>query len=82
MLLNLVIDAVIGLVPILGDYLDVLYRANARNAALIEHAVANRETAGRSSWFVFAVMLLGLLLVVAGAVVGALFVLKRLWEAL
>ena len=82
MLLNLVIDAIIGLVPIVGDYLDVLYKANAKNAALIEHAVANRETVGRSSWFVFVAMLLGLTVVVVGAFVGTLFVLKRLWEAL
>ncbi len=82
MLFNLFIDALIGLIPIVGDYLDVLYKANAKNARLIEEAVVNRETTARASWFrlvgVFAVFLL----IVFGGLVGTVFVVKWLWTAL
>lgn len=36
MLLNIVVDFGIGIVPFLGDILDAIFRANTRNAALLE----------------------------------------------
>lgn len=36
MLMNIIIDFLIGLVPLLGDVADVMYKANTRNAALLE----------------------------------------------
>ncbi|KAL7811065.1 hypothetical protein V8C26DRAFT_409097 [Trichoderma gracile] len=36
MLINIIIDFAIGLVPFLGDLADALFRANTRNAALLE----------------------------------------------
>ncbi len=36
MLLNVAIEAVLGAMPILGDLLDVVFKANLRNLALIE----------------------------------------------
>lgn len=43
MFLNVVFDFLLGLLPVLGDILDVLFRANIRNAALFEHYYLNRE---------------------------------------
>jgi hypothetical protein len=37
MLLNIIFDFVIGIVPFLGDVLDAIYRANTRNAVLLEN---------------------------------------------
>jgi hypothetical protein len=34
--LNLLLDATVGTVPLLGDVFDVAYKANARNLALLE----------------------------------------------
>jgi len=42
MLLNVAIDYFSGLVPIIGDVFDVLYRANLRNLAILERAVQQR----------------------------------------
>jgi len=42
MLLNVAIDYFSGLVPIIGDVFDVLYRANLRNLAILERAVLQR----------------------------------------
>jgi hypothetical protein len=36
MLLNVGLDALVGLVPILGDLFDIGFKANMRNMALIE----------------------------------------------
>ncbi|KAG8689572.1 hypothetical protein FRC08_010885, partial [Ceratobasidium sp. 394] len=36
MMINVVVDMFIGMVPVLGDALDVLFKANLRNLALLE----------------------------------------------
>lgn len=40
MLLNLGVDTIVGSVPLLGDAFDVGFRANTRNAALMERHLA------------------------------------------
>ncbi len=81
MLMHILIDTVLGLVPIVGDYLDILYKANVKNAALIQHAVENRETGGRSSWLTFISVLLAFILIVGGGIVGTVFLVKWAWNA-
>ena len=39
---NIIIDAVLGLVPFLGDFADVFFRANSKNAILLEEILAKR----------------------------------------
>ncbi|KIO32278.1 hypothetical protein M407DRAFT_241529 [Tulasnella calospora MUT 4182] len=36
MLLNTIIDFFIGVIPVIGDFLDVIFKANLRNLALLE----------------------------------------------
>lgn len=36
MLFNIVIDFLIGLIPIVGDFIDIYYKANSRNLLLLE----------------------------------------------
>ncbi|MFK7955357.1 MAG: DUF4112 domain-containing protein [Lysobacterales bacterium] len=43
MLGNLVVDALIGVVPILGDLLDVGFQANQRNAQLLLDSLEQKE---------------------------------------
>lgn len=42
MMLNVMIDFVIGLVPFVGDIADAAYRANTRNAWLLELYLTNK----------------------------------------
>jgi hypothetical protein len=42
---NLVLEFVIGLLPWVGDYADVWFKANLRNLAVLERAVASRADA-------------------------------------
>ena len=39
---NIVIDCLIGIVPLLGDYLDGIYKCNSRNVAILEKELVKR----------------------------------------
>ncbi len=45
MLVNMVLDATIGSVPVAGTIFDVFYKANNRNVALLEEHVRDAQTA-------------------------------------
>jgi Domain of unknown function (DUF4112) len=47
MVANIIIEATFGLVPIVGDFFDATFKANARNVALLRDAV-NDTNSGRS----------------------------------
>jgi hypothetical protein len=67
MVLNVGIDMVVGAVPLAGDLFDVAWRANERNLALLERAVAEPAATRRSSGaIVLGVLLLLLALLGAG----------------
>jgi hypothetical protein len=42
---NMAIDALIGLVPIIGSAFDVLYRANVRNVELLMTEISRQRQA-------------------------------------
>jgi hypothetical protein len=44
MLLNLIIDWLIGLIPFLGDLFDVAFKANIRNARILRSALEKRNS--------------------------------------
>ena len=73
MALNIVIDAILGSIPILGDIFDVAFKANVRNMKLMrEHYVEGRHKGG--AWkIVIPVMLLLVLFVGALAWVSYQF---------
>jgi hypothetical protein len=67
MVMNAGIDALVGLVPIAGDLVDVGWKANLRNLELLErHAVPGTPASRGDFWFVAAgVALIALVGVVA-----------------
>ncbi len=75
MLGNIVIEALVGLVPLLGDVFDMAFRANLRNVALLRNyqqqpATVHRESRGRL-WLV--VLAAVLVLIVLTCLVAGLF---------
>jgi hypothetical protein len=68
MMLNLTVDTLVGSIPIVGDLLDVAWRANAMNAALLEKALADPKAASRSSFW----MLIGLAALIVLLTAGGL----------
>jgi Domain of unknown function (DUF4112) len=69
MVLNIVIDVVVGIVPFAGDIADVFWKSNTRNLALLERHVARPTPATPGDWlFVIAIVAV----IVAVAVVPVL----------
>lgn len=68
MALNQGIDMLIGLVPFAGDLLDIGWKANLKNAALLEQAVTDPKAANRQSRWVVGGLILGLVALTAGTV--------------
>lgn len=53
MLLNLLVDALLGAIPLAGVFFDVFFKANTRNLKLLEARGAYRQTKP-SDWLIFA----------------------------
>jgi hypothetical protein len=67
MVLNVFIDALFGMIPILGDLFDIAFKANMRNLKLMkEHYVEGRHRGG--AWKVVLPVLLVLFVIVAGII--------------
>ena len=64
MLINAVIDLVIGFVPVVGDLFDIGWKANVWNLALLERYARPGSKASRGDW-VFVTVVIGLLAAVA-----------------
>jgi hypothetical protein len=65
MTLNILIDATLGSIPILGDIFDVAFKANQRNMALVrEHYIEGRHQ-GSARKLILPVMLVLLLFIAA-----------------
>lgn len=81
MLLNLALDALFGVVPLLGDLIDLGYRANTRNVALLESRAATEGRATARDWALVAGAVAIFLVAVAGAVYVAYRVVGALAQA-
>ena len=82
MILNLGVDTLVGSVPLLGDLFDVGFRANLRNAALLERHIADPGSTKRTSRLAIAAAVGGVILLGAAGVALAMFVVRGLnWLA-
>lgn len=63
--LNLALDALLGAVPLLGDLFDAGFKANLRNARLLEEWLASPGEARRASGLLVAAVLLAAVAVIA-----------------
>ena len=82
MILNLGVDTLVGSIPLLGDLFDVGFRANIRNAALLEKVVTEPVAAKRSSRMAVAAALAAIALLAIGGVALTVMVVRGLsWLA-
>jgi hypothetical protein len=68
MLVNTLLDFLIGSIPLIGDAFDLWFKANARNVALMRAFLADRDRSTAPEWAFFAI-LAGALVLVAGGVI-------------
>ena len=74
MSLNILINEVIGVVPIIGDAFSFWFKSNARNYQIIKGHTVTPTLAKRSDWiFVIAVLVILVAVVAAGLVLSLLF---------
>jgi hypothetical protein len=78
MVMNTLLDLVVGIVPVLGDVFDFAFKSNSRNLTLFRRYAADpdRATTGEAAFVV------GVILVVVGALLGALLAVGWLLDAL
>ena len=73
---NHVIDWLIGLVPVLGVFGDVAWRANRRNMRLLNRTIAEREQVRKATvlyWITAIAILVGMVALVVGATLWLIF---------
>ena len=77
MSINILINEIIGIVPIVGDAFSFWFKSNARNYQIIKEHLGAPRVSRRSDWiFVIAVLLLLFVVVGCGLLVSLLF----FWE--
>ncbi|HUF34696.1 MAG TPA: DUF4112 domain-containing protein [Gemmatimonadales bacterium] len=75
---NVLIDVVVGGVPLLGDLFDAGFKANLRNLALVQQHVERPATSRRVSRRFAALLVMGLALLLAAAVAVAVLLVRLL----
>ncbi|MEO8597339.1 MAG: DUF4112 domain-containing protein [Candidatus Solibacter sp.] len=66
MMANLMIDTLVGSIPIFGDAFDFAFKANLKNLRLYEQALNNPRAAEARNWAFF----ISVLILVAGALIA------------
>ena len=67
MVVNILIDAIVGSIPILGDLFDMVFKANMRNMRLMQQYYKEGRHRG-SAWRVIIPVLLIVLLIIIGLI--------------
>lgn len=79
---NVVFNAILDAIPVVGDAASIFYRSNARNHELmLKHAGTRRKATARDKLFLL-LLLAGVILFVVVLVVGMVVVAKHVWDAL
>ena len=76
--LNILIDTIVGAIPVLGDMFDVAWKANRKNVALLERYLQTPLKAKRASIAVVAAVLIGVVAVTAAVAVITVLLIVRL----
>lgn len=79
---NVVLDTIVGSIPIVGDLFDVAFRANSRNVALLERLAIDPATVDRGSRRVGIIALVILALVLVGLVTLGVLLARLIWKLL
>ena len=78
MVLNVALDTIAGVVPVVGDLFDVAWKANTRNMALLERYIDRPVETRKSSKGLLVVMIGVLALLAIGGIVFTIVVMKWL----
>lgn len=82
MVINVVVEVIVGALPLVGDVFDAAWKANERNMQLLEDYLDDPERTRRRSRATALMLLAGLAVVVVAVIVLGVLVLEALWTAL
>ena len=81
MIRNLAVEALVGVVPILGDIFDIAWKANVRNLALLrEHRVEISRRDERSSRQIMRLFVVVIILTIVGLIALSIFAIRLLYQ--
>lgn len=78
---NVLVEGVVGMVPLAGDIFDAAWKANQRNVALLEAHFEHPQRVRRSSRIFVALLVLGLIALVALTSAATFFIVRALIHA-
>jgi hypothetical protein len=82
MVLNILLEFVVGTVPVLGDFFDVAWKANVKNMELLDTHIKSPQIGKKADrWFVF-LLVGGLMLAVVGAIAFSITLITLLFGLL
>ena len=67
MVLNILIDAIVGMIPLLGDIFDIAFKANIRNMKLMQQHYTEGRHKG-SAWKIILPVLIVLFVIIGGII--------------
>lgn len=79
MCLNLLINGVVGAIPIAGDLFSVWFQSNMRNAALLRAAAMKPDRGTRPDWFYVGGIVGGTVALMLFAIAFVVWVIAQLW---
>lgn len=82
MFMNILADLTIGSIPILGDVFDVAWKANLRNAKLLEKLEENSDKLETESAALMWVLFIVLVAVLIGVIIAVAWLFAEVWQAL
>jgi hypothetical protein len=75
---NVAVDTLVGEIPVLGDIFDIGFKANIRNLALLDGYLQHPAEARRASRGFLTLIVVGLVLLTAGAIALAVLLVRLL----
>lgn len=82
MFMNIMADLIIGLIPVFGDLFDVAWKANLRNAQLLEELEENSEKVEKESTALIWVLFTSLVLILMGVVLAIGWAVATVWNTI
>jgi hypothetical protein len=82
MAVNVLANAAIDSVPVLGDVLSIFYRSNARNYELLRKHAGTARASTTTDWIFLIALLAGVLFVIGLMIAGSVALLRALFPSL
>lgn len=76
---NVLVNTMLGAIPIVGDAFSFWFKSNQRNHALLQEHIASRRQSTRSDWLFVVLMLLSILAVLIGSVAVVVYLITQLF---